>query len=168
MDDVVLLNRDSKATTVDLTQPTFQVAQGSTVTDQDGTRQATLLIPPGTTAQVYNLDGSTRTVTTLTLRATEYTVGDNGLAAMPGLLPPTVAYTYAVELSAEEAPIKKDGKDVLFSQPVPFYLDNFLNMPVGIHVPVGYYDKDKTAWIPAEDGRVIKILSITNLSLIHI
>ena len=121
-----------------------------------------MLIPPGTTAQVYNADGSTRPVSTLTLRATEYTVGTNGPAAMPGPLPPTVGYTYAVELSAEEATVKKAGKDVLFNQPVPFYLDNFLNMPVGIQVPVGYYDRDKSAWIPANDGRVIKILRITN------
>ena len=52
LDDVVLIPRDAWATTVDLTAPTFQVAQGTPVTDADGTRQATLLIPPGTTAQV--------------------------------------------------------------------------------------------------------------------
>ena len=30
-------------------------------------------------------------------------VGERGLEAMPGPLPPSVAYTYAVELSADEA-----------------------------------------------------------------
>ena len=50
----------------------------------------------------------------------------------------------------------------LFSQPVPAYVDNFLNMPIGIQVPVAYYDREKAAWIPSDDGRVIKILSITN------
>ncbi|NMQ17856.1 hypothetical protein E4P82_00730 [Candidatus Competibacter phosphatis] len=159
--DVVLVAADPQVTTVDLTASAVQVARGSVVSDASGQRQATLLIPPGTTAQVYNPDGSTRSVTSLTLRATEYTVGDNGLATMPGPLPPTSAYTYAVELSAAEATIKKDGKDVLFDRPVPFYLDNFLNMPVGTQVPVGYYDKDKAAWIPADDGRVIKIVNIT-------
>ncbi|HRY14857.1 MAG TPA: PKD domain-containing protein, partial [Candidatus Competibacteraceae bacterium] len=163
IEEVVLIPQDPQVATVDLTNTTdIQVARGSVVTDQDGTRQATLLIPPGTQAQVYNPDGTTRSVTTLTLRATEYTVGENGPKAMPAPLPPTSGYTYAVELSVEEATIKIAGKDVLFNQPVPFYVDNFLNMPVGIQVPVGYYDKDKSAWIPADDGRVIKIVSIAN------
>ncbi|MDG4554467.1 MAG: RHS repeat-associated core domain-containing protein [Candidatus Competibacter sp.] len=160
LDDVVLIARDAQATTVDLTQPTVRVAQGSAVTDQDGTRQATLLIPPGTTAQVYNPDGTTRTVSSLTLRATEYTVGANGPQTMPAPLPPTSGYTYAVELSADEATMKKDGQDVLFNQPVPFYVENFLNFPVGGEVPVGYYDNTKGAWIPSENGRVIKILGV--------
>lgn len=159
--DVVLLAQEAKVTLIDLTNETdFQVAQGSLVTDQDGARQATLLIPPGTSAQVFNPDGSTRPVTTLTLRFTEYTVGSDGPKAMPGPLPPSSGYTYAVELSAAEAGIKIDGKDVLFNQPVPFYLDNFLNFPVGIQVPVGYYDRARSAWIPSDDGRVIKILDI--------
>ncbi|HAS86858.1 MAG TPA: hypothetical protein DCS31_08700, partial [Candidatus Competibacteraceae bacterium] len=162
LEAVVLITADSQVTTVDLTANSLQVARGSVVNDASGQRQATLLVPAGTTAQVYNADGTTRPVTTLTLRLTEYTVGENGPQAMPGPLPPTVAYTYAVELGAAEATVKKEGKDVLFNQPVPFYLDNFLNMPVGIRVPVGYYDKDKAAWIPTNDGQVIKILSIAN------
>ena len=53
LEDAVLIIRDAQATTVDLTSATeIQVARGSVVTDQDGTRQATLLIPPGTQAQV--------------------------------------------------------------------------------------------------------------------
>ena len=141
VEDVVLIARDAQATAVDLTNTTeIQVARGGVVTDQDGSRQATLLIPPGTQAQVYNPDGSTRTVTSLTLRATEYTVGASGPQAMPAKLPPTTGYTYAVELSADEGPTKLNGKDVLFDQPVPFYVENFLNFPVGGAVPVGYYD----------------------------
>lgn len=161
LDDVVLITRDAQATTVDLTQPTFQVAQGSPVTDSDGTRQATLMIPPGTTAQVYNPDGSLRTVTSLTLRATEYTVGVNGPASMPAPLPPSSGYTYAVEISTDEAPTKINGQDVIFDRSVPFYVDNFLNFPVGGEVPVGYYDSTKGAWIPYDNGRIIQILSIS-------
>ncbi len=162
MDDTVLIARDAQATAVDLTQPTVQVARGSVVTDRDGTRQATLLIPPGTQAQVYNSDGTTRSVPSLTLRATEFTVGDNGPNAMPGPLPANIAYTYALELSADEATTKLNGKDVLFNQPVPFYVDNFLNFPAGIDAPAGYYDTDRGAWVPDQSGRVITILSITN------
>lgn len=162
VEDTVLIGLDAKATTIDLTAATpMQVAQGSPVTDKDGTRQATLMIPQGTQAQVYNADGSLRTTNTLNLRLTEYTVGDNGPASMPGPLPPTSGYTYAVELKADEAALKFAGKDVLFDRPVPFYVDNFLNFPAGTVVPVGYYDTDKKAWIPSDSGLVIKIVSIT-------
>ena len=163
-DDAILIQQDTKLNTIDLTNTTqaFQVARGNPITDADGTRQATLLIPQGTQAQVYNPDGTTRTVTSLNLRLTEYTVGDNGPETMPGPLPPTSAYTYAFEMKADEANTKIEGKDVLFDRPVPFYINNFLNFPVGTSVPVGYYNKDKAAWMPSENGKVIKILVINN------
>lgn len=163
-EDAVLIQQDAKVSRINLNDTTqvFQVAQGSPVSDADGTRQATLLIPQGTQAQVYNPDGTTRQVTGLNLRLTEYTVGTNGPESMPAPLPPASTYTYAVELRAEEATVKISGKDVLFDRSVPFYVDNFLNMPVGIQVPVAYWDKDKNAWIPSDDGKVIKILSVSN------
>jgi RHS repeat-associated protein len=153
--DVVMIPLDSQVTAIDLSAATpIQVAQGSPVTDVDGTRQATLLLTQGTTATTA---GGTP-LTNLHVRATEYTVGSNGPKAMPGLLPPTSGYTYAVEFSADEAP----GQDVRFSKPVITYVDNFLNFPVGGIVPVGYYDRARAAWIPADNGRVIKLLSITD------
>jgi hypothetical protein len=161
VEDVVLIARDSIVTPVDLTaEMPMQIAQGSSQTDADGTRQATVLIPQGTQAQIYQPDGTTVPVSTLNLRLTEYTVGDNGPKAMPGPLPPAVGYTYAVEIGADEANVSVAGKEVLFSRPVYFYVDNFLGFPTGIQVPVGYYDKDKSAWIPAPDGRIVKIVGI--------
>ncbi len=51
--DVIMIPVDPQVTTVDLTSSEpFQVAQGSVVTDDDGTRQAVLMIPQGTTAAV--------------------------------------------------------------------------------------------------------------------
>lgn len=161
MDDVVLITKDAEVTTIDLTATTMQVAQSSVVTDQDGSRQPALLIPAGTTAAKIMPDGSTQPVDNLSLRFTEYTVGGQGPRTMPAPLPPTSGYTYAIELSADEATVKKNGKDVLFNQPIPFYVDNFLNFPVGGEVPVGYYDNDKGAWIPSENGRIMKVLSVT-------
>jgi RHS repeat-associated protein len=163
VDDTILIPEDAKVSTIDLADvtPPFHVAQGSPVTDPDGTRQVTLLIPQGTQARVYNPDGSTRPVTTLNLRFTEYTVGANGPATMPAQLPPSSAYTYAFEAKAEEADSKIAGKDVLFDRPVPFYVDNFLSFPVGTVVPVGYYDEDRGLWVPSDNGKVVKILAIT-------
>jgi RHS repeat-associated protein len=137
---------------------TMQVARGSQVTDSDGTRQATVLLPSGTAAWMSLPDGSTSPLGTFHVRATEYTVGATGGMAMPGELPPTTGYTYAVELSVDEAVIAGAGR-VSFSQPVPVYLENFLGVAVGLAVPAGYYDRTAAVWIPTDDGRVIKVLS---------
>lgn len=162
MDDVVLVPVDAVVTTVDLSgaSTSSQVARGSLSDDEDGGRQATLIIPPGTQARIYNANGTTRPVSSLNLRFTEYTVGDSGPQAMPGPLPATSAYTYAVSITADEAPPKIAGKDVLFDRAVPIYLENFVGFPVGEAVPAGYYDPDRGAWIPSEDGRVIRILGV--------
>ena len=45
--DVVMIPLDEEVSTVDLTAGTMQVAQGSVETDDDGTRQATILLPSG-------------------------------------------------------------------------------------------------------------------------
>ncbi len=160
--DVVMIPFDAQVTAIDLasTAP-VQVARGSAASDSDGTRRATLLFLQGTQAVMTLPDGSTRPLTTMNVRATEYTVGPNGPKAMPGDLPPAVAYTYCVELSADEA-VAAGAREVRFSRPVPFYLENFLNFPVGEIVPVGFYDNEKGAWIPSDNGRVIKIVSVTS------
>lgn len=162
-DTVVLIPLDGLVTAIDLANPpsAIQVAQGSPSLDADGARQASVFFPAGTAASLVMPDGSSQPLTSLHVRATEYTVGENGPKAMPGPLPPTSGYTYAVELSADEA-IGAGAKSVQFSQPVPVYIDNFLNFPVGETVPVGWYDRDKAAWIPANNGRVVKILGIAN------
>lgn len=161
LSDVVMIPLDAQVTSVDLGEGALdtQVARGSVVTDSDGTRQATLLFPPGVHAQIVMPNGSTTSASNLHIRATEFTVGATGKDAMPAELPPTSAYTYAVELSADEA-LSAGAAMVTFDAPVPLYLESFLNLPVGTSMPSGYYDFVKTAWVPEPNGRVIKILSI--------
>jgi len=137
------------------------VARGSIVTDDAGTRQATLFFPPGTQAQLVMPDGNTQPATHLTVHATEYTVGPNGPLAMPAELPPTSAYTYAVEFTADDF-AAAGATEVRFSAPVYAYVKNFLAMPVGLVVPSGSYAHDRGAWMAEDNGRVIKILGITN------
>jgi YD repeat-containing protein len=158
VDDAVMIPLDAKVTTVDLTAPVMQVAQGPVVTDESGPRQATLLFPAGTTAEKVNPDGTTEPLTIMKVRATEYTVGPKGPESMPGALPPTSGYTYAVELSADEA---LDAKTVKFSKPMSFYVDNFLHFPVGGKVPVGYYDRERGVWVPSQNGKIVKVLAPT-------
>ncbi|MCU7806000.1 MAG: hypothetical protein KZQ96_22720 [Candidatus Thiodiazotropha sp. (ex Lucinoma borealis)] len=166
-DDVVMVRLDEQVSTIDLNNPgaPMQFAQGSPVTDEDGTRQATLLFPSGTTATMTLPDGSTQPLTTINVRATEYTIGENGPDAMPAPLPPASAYTYAVELSADEA-IAVGAKRVEFDRAIPLYVDNFLDFSVGQPVPVGYYDFDNTAWIPSDNGLILRILRIENGSAV--
>ncbi|MCA9330468.1 hypothetical protein KC957_00315, partial [Candidatus Saccharibacteria bacterium] len=161
--DVALIPLDQNVTEVDLTQSdeSFTVAQGSVISDTDGLRQATLLFPRGITATLTMTDGSQRPVDTLHVRLTEYTVGDKGPAAMPAELPPTSGYTYAAEVSADEA-LAVGARSVEFSQSLYFYLEDFIGFPVGSAVPAGYYDRTKRQWIASENGRVIELLSITD------
>jgi RHS repeat-associated protein len=160
--DAVMIPFDEKVTTVDLSsQISIQVAQGSAVTDKDGTRTATLLFRQGTNALMWLPGGSYVSLDTLNVRATEFTVGENGEKAMPAALPPTSAYTYAVEFSVDEA-VAAGATSVTFSRPVISYTDNFLGFPVGSAVPAGYYDRQMGVWVPMDDGKVIQILNVDN------
>jgi RHS repeat-associated protein len=158
--NVVMIPFDTAVTTVDLNVAAMQVARGSAMSDADGVRRATILFPQGTTAGLVMPNGTTQTVSSLNIRATEFTVGSNGPAAMPAALPPSSGYTYCVELSADEA-VALGASEVRFSQPLPVYVENFLDFPVGIAVPTGYYDRQKGQWVASANGRVIKILSHT-------
>lgn len=159
---VGLVALDTQATPINLqSNASLQVARARVVEDDDGRRQATLIFPAGTTAQMVMPDGSTQALASATVRATEYTVGENGRASMPGELPVTSGYTYAAELSVDEA-IEAGAREVRFNQPVYFYVDNFLGFDVGDGVPAGWYDRERAMWVPSDNGRVIEILAIQN------
>ncbi|MDB4914048.1 MAG: hypothetical protein JWM95_1692, partial [Gemmatimonadetes bacterium] len=156
-DDVALVALDSVVSTIDLSADE-PVARGSVVTDASGSRRATAMFEQGTVATMRLPDGTTRPLSTLAIRSTEYTVGANGPRAMPGDLPPSSAYTYAMEMSVDEA-IAAGATTVLFSKPVSIYVENFLGFPVGGIVPVASYDLARAMWSPESNGRVIKVLS---------
>lgn len=158
--DVVLLAADVAVTSLDLTSSEpFQVAQSSVMSDADGDRQATLFVPAGTEATMVFSDGSTEPLTTMDVRLTEFTVGESGLSAMPAELPPSTAYTYALELNADEA-VAMSAQSVQFNQTVYLYVDNFLGFPVGMPVPHGAYARDRGVWVPEGSGVVLEILGI--------
>lgn len=158
LEPVRLVKRDSKVTTLQTGSDVAQVATGSPVTDERGTRTATVLIPPNTTAHLQMPGGGTVPVENLNVRMTEFTVGPDGPKRMPAALPPQVAYTYALEIAADEA-IALGAEQVTFSQPVPFYVDNFLSLPPGIAIPLGYLNPSKGHWEAKNDGIVVRVLS---------
>ncbi|MEZ4736311.1 MAG: RHS repeat-associated core domain-containing protein [Caldilineaceae bacterium] len=160
LDNVVLLPMDDVVSTIDLTNSSaIQVAQNRPTSDGDGARQSALLFAAGAGAQMVMADGSTQPLTTLNVRATEYTVGETGPQAMPGELPPASGYTYAVEFTVDEA-LTAGAVDVQFDKPIINYVENFLDFPVGTAVPTGYYDRGRGAWAPSHNGRVIRIVAI--------
>ena len=166
LDDIVMMSRDTAVTEVTLGAGAteYQVAQGSVQTDAQGSRQGTVLIPPGLTAGILLPNGTSTPLDTMDVRITEFTVGDAGPAAMPLALPPTSRYTYAFDITADEAiagGVKIAGRDVLLSQPVPVYVENFLGFPVGTGIPAAYADNDAGVWKAVDNGGVVKILGVT-------
>jgi RHS repeat-associated protein len=160
--DVVMIQQDPNVSLIDLAANTpIQVARGSVITDSDGLRQETLFFPQGTTAYMSFSNGTTQTITTMHVRATEYTVGPSGEQAMPAELPPNSAYTYAGVSNADEA-VAAGADNVWFNPPIISYVENFLGFDAGVPIPMGYYDDDRGVWIAADSGLVIKILSVTD------
>lgn len=157
---VALVKEDPDVTTVSFgAGAPAAVASGSIQTGASGTRRTLIYFPAGTTADMVMPDGSTQPLTAGSVRATEYTVGPNGSEAMPANLPPTSAYTYAVGLTIDQAETA-GASTVKFNQPVPVYVNNYLDFPVGTHVPAAWYDVKKASWVPINDGRVIKLLDV--------
>ena len=156
--DVTMTPLDTRTTVVNAGASVSTVHQASTVTDADGSRRATLYFPPGLQATMHLPNGTVRAMSSLTVRATEYTVGETGEQAMPGELPFASGYTYAAEYGVDEA-VAAGATSVSFDRPVYAYLDNFLGFPVGTSVPVGTYDQTRHAWLPDPDGKVVEIVA---------
>jgi RHS repeat-associated protein len=130
--------------------PSSRLYRAPAVSDASGSRRIGVYFPIGT-----SVTAGGNSVSSASVRATEFTVGPRGPSAMPADLPPTSAYTYAVELALDE------GGSAQFSSPVPVYVDNFLNFPIGTQVPSGYYDRNLGQWVPSVPGRVLKVLGVS-------
>ncbi|HNQ87635.1 MAG TPA: RHS repeat-associated core domain-containing protein [Verrucomicrobiota bacterium] len=155
---VTLVETETHVTTVDLAAGHgAQWIRGSVSSDADGLRQTTLLFPANLEARAVLPDGTLLELSQLGVSATELTVGDQGPTAMPAELPPQVGYTYCVSLVLEEAQAM-GATQVVFNKPLPCYVENFLDFPVGTALPVGTYDPQRAVWVPSDDGRVIGFL----------
>jgi hypothetical protein len=163
--DVVMIGVDTASTNITFGSATSQVHRASVVTDSNGTRQATVFFPSGTTATMVFPNGTGQSVGSLTVRATEFTRDPTGPLAMPQMLPPTSGYTYSVELNGDEA-AQAGARRVEFNQPVMFYLENYLGFPTGLAVPQGSYDRAGGCWKPEQNGRVIEVLGVSNGSAV--
>ena len=131
------------------------------MSDRHGKRRGTLLMRPGTIAHMKLPDGSRKPLSTMHVRITEFTVGEQGRQQMPGDLPPQTGYTYAAEFSIDEARAA-GATGVEFNKPVVAYLENFLGYLVGQAVPNGFYDPQVGQWKADRSGRIVKVLAVTD------
>ncbi|MBN2517165.1 MAG: hypothetical protein JXC33_14170, partial [Deltaproteobacteria bacterium] len=145
---IKMIDEDPKATTVtfDGNPETVVTHRSTEVSDEFGSRSCTMVFKGDNKAYLVDKDGNdVYGLTTITTRATEYTTPES----MSAILPPTSAYTYCAELSVDGAP------RVRFEKPVVTWVNNFLSFDVGMVVPVGYYDRDRGVWVPADNGVVV-------------
>ncbi|MBB6580106.1 hypothetical protein HNP33_004237 [Comamonas odontotermitis] len=84
-DDVVLIPFDNQYSQIDLTRNELQTYWGGENTDYRGARRTTIVFPAGTKAVAEMADGSTQNLEQLTVRVSEYTIGENGPQTMPGV-----------------------------------------------------------------------------------
>jgi hypothetical protein len=159
-EEVVLVPYDTKVTAITSGAAQTQVARGSPTTDSSGTRQATILFLPRTSASLVIGDTTSQTVTdAFHVRATEYTVGPDWLTALPAIPSTSDNYSYVVELSLDEA-VSAGAQAVRFSQPAALYVEDFLGFPVGTPLSVAYYDRVRSTWVSENSGQVVAITAV--------
>ncbi len=154
---VEMIEPDAAVTTIALDQSIegFQIATGSVLVDENGERQATLLFPSSASATLHLPDGTLESISTLSIRLTEYT----GVDALPAEMAAGSIASYAFEANADEA--RNRGASLEFSEPLTFYVDNFLGFPVGTALPLVNYDRELLEWTSEDSGTIIEILSVT-------
>lgn len=153
---VVMIGPDPNVTTIEFVDP-IEAAISTASIDGRGVRRNVVLFREDTIATMYVPGESPEVLPSIDVRATEYTVGESGPEAMPGPLPRSTGYTYAVDFSVDEAEAAGATK-VTFDPPAISYVDNFLNAQVGQIVPAGAWDDEKKTWVPSADGLIIKIV----------
>nr|WP_252737897.1 DUF1566 domain-containing protein [Marinobacter salexigens] len=153
LEDVMLLLRDSKQTLIDLSSSEPQIHQSTPVNDEFGKRQATIVFNGITSATVLSADGSTRSLDSFLLSATEFETP----TSMPGELPSEVAFTFANDLHVAGVYY---SDSVVFDSDVVMFVDNFLGFDVGEIVPIGTYDRLGNQWVASSNGVVVQLLDV--------
>ena len=150
--DVALIPPDDNATVINLAGLTdIAVAQSGVSTDASGTRQAILRRSPGHDRHRHSRRGERIDATCPRLpcavrvhRRRAWARGDAG-----GLSSADERLHVRAGGQRGRGPLAC-GELPSSSQPAIDYVDNFLNVPAGTRMPVGYYDRDKRHGLPSE------------------
>jgi RHS repeat-associated protein len=161
LDDVALIGGSARETVVD--SGAVFVSHSRLASDANGDRDLRVVFPKGTVATVTPAGSSGATFATKHVRTKEFTVGSGGPTAMPGTLPPSSAYTYCVNLRLDEADSMTSSgalaSSTQFSKYLGCYTKNFLHLPIGSAIPVGFYDETVGLWKASDDGYVVHVLA---------
>lgn len=145
-----------------------QVAEGDVVEDKFGRRQAIVVFPKDTGATAKLPDGSTQELGELHVRLADYPLElpsadnvDEPSRFAPGTSPHAGSLSWGVEATIDEAQ-KLGATTVQFSAPVAILVENFLKLPVGSPIPLGYYERGKGHWQGETAGVVIQVVGVTD------
>ncbi|WP_324171212.1 RHS repeat-associated core domain-containing protein [Sulfurimonas sp.] len=148
---VTMLEVDTKVTTIMLGTTAPLIHTSTPIVDDRGERSTTLVFNNISNATVTSADGTTRNLTKIAVRATEFKTPKS----MPADLPTQSAYTYCSDLQVDGV---GDDENITFNAPVIMYVDNFLGFDIGEIVPIGYYDRNDAKWKASKNGVVIQLL----------
>jgi RHS repeat-associated protein len=151
LDQVMLLPFDTKRSFIDLAAGGLQVHESTIITDEFGSRKATIVFDGITSAKVKSADGYERDLNNFWFSATEYETP----SSMPGPLPENSVFTYCSELNVEGT---RYNDTVTFDGDVVMFVDNFLDFEVGEVVPIGYFDTIDSNWVASDNGVVVLLL----------
>lgn len=157
--DVGLTGSSGVVSNVPTDSDSSQVLEGPSVSDTYGEREPLVIFQPGTVAKAVLDDGTKETLPSLTVTVTEYPL-DGAQQYLPGS-PQVTGLAYGLDFSVAEAG-KLGASHVEFSEPVSIYVENFLELPVGTTLPLGYYDPHKGQWEQGQNGQVIEILEVAD------
>ena len=162
--DVGLIPRSDERHRVNIGSGELVLAEA--VEDDYGKRQPFLVFPEWLEAEAVLPDGDTESLGELTLQVTQYpfepatpTVPNSGARFSPGSLPSHGGFNYSIDVSVEEAE-ELGATSVRFSEPVAYYVENFLGLPAGTPVPLHSYDPTTSEWETMGPGVVIEIVDI--------
>lgn len=150
LDDVRMTRAEEISTRIELGSTVLAVQShtGAVNADERGSRALTLVFPAGERAYSIDASGHAVELSELNVRTTEFT----SATALPGTLPQTSAFTYCVDISADEA------EHVVFDKPVVAWLDDFLGVGPGVLLPAGSYDDKTGVWKAERNGISVRLL----------
>ncbi|HKY34627.1 MAG TPA: RHS repeat-associated core domain-containing protein [Polyangiaceae bacterium] len=145
-----------------------QVAEGDVIEDPLGRRQPVVVFVKDTKATAKLADGSEEELKELHVRLAEYPLElpsaetiDEPSRFAPGTSPHPGSLSWGIEATIDEAQAL-GATTVEFSTPASVLVENFLGLPVGSPIPMGYYERGKGHWQKEQAGRVIQVVGVTD------
>jgi len=183
--DVAMVERGPSQST---NNRSVDLGRGKLLFPQD--TAATMTLPDCSVVPVDDFKVQASEYTVDTAKLGTYSMDDPSrqvASNMPFPLPPATGYTYAVELNTDQS-VNTKGRTTVRSvdfvkksapgepSKLPLYVDytqiqtcdadnknceeTLKSLQPGDTVPMGWYDRQQDSWIPSENGRVVKIVSI--------